>query len=198
MWIFFLNQKSKACATFKKFKSLVEKERGYEIKALRSDRGGEFTSKEFNHFCATNGIRRPMIVPGSPQQNGMADRKNRIILNMARSMLKEKHMPKEFWAEAVSCAVYLTNRSPTLNVRNRTPQEAWNGRKPNVSHSRVFGSITYVHVPNQERLKLDDQSVKHVFVGYEYHSKGYRLFNPTNSKVVVSCNVEFDEEGMWN
>ncbi|KAL0427280.1 UNVERIFIED_CONTAM: Retrovirus-related Pol polyprotein from transposon TNT 1-94 [Sesamum latifolium] len=129
-WIYFLKQKSEAFATFKKFKSLVEKESGYEIKALRSDRGGEFTSKEFNHFCAINGIHRPMTILGTPQQNSMAERKNRTILNMARSMLKEKYMPKEFWAEAVSCAVYLSNRSPTLNVRNQTPQEAWNGRKP--------------------------------------------------------------------
>ncbi|KAL0448353.1 UNVERIFIED_CONTAM: Retrovirus-related Pol polyprotein from transposon TNT 1-94 [Sesamum latifolium] len=120
-WIYFLKQKSEAFATFKKFKALVEKESGYEIKALRSDRGVEFTSKEFNHFCAINGIRRPMKVPGMPQQNGVVERKNRTILNMARSMLKEKHIPKEFWAEAVSCAVYLSNRSPTLNVINQTP-----------------------------------------------------------------------------
>ncbi|KAL0401556.1 UNVERIFIED_CONTAM: Retrovirus-related Pol polyprotein from transposon TNT 1-94 [Sesamum latifolium] len=197
-WIYFLKQKSEAFSTFKKFKSLVEKGSGYEIKALRLDCGGEFTSKEFNHFCEINGIRRPMTVPGAPQQNGVDKRKNRTILNMARSMLKEKHMPKEFWAEAVQCAVYLSNRSPTLNVRNQTPQEAWNWRKPNVSHLRVFGSIAYVHVPHQEQSKLDDRSVKHVFVGYDYYSKGYRLFNPSNGKVVVSHDVEFDQEGMWN
>ncbi|KAE8655892.1 TMV resistance protein N-like [Hibiscus syriacus] len=84
-----------------------------KIKAMRSDRGGEFTSREFQEFCEANGIRRPMTVPRSPQQNGVAERKNRTILDMARSMLKSKKLPKEFWAEAVSCAVYLSNRSPT-------------------------------------------------------------------------------------
>ncbi|XP_019233115.1 PREDICTED: uncharacterized protein LOC109213738 [Nicotiana attenuata] len=91
------------------FRVLVEKESGYEIKALRSDKGGEFTSNEFNDFCQSHGIRRPLTVPYSPQQNGVAERKNRTILNVARCMLKAKSMPKEFWAEAVSCAVYLNN-----------------------------------------------------------------------------------------
>ena len=118
-----MNQKSEAFASFKNFKVLVEKESDYEIKALRSDRGGEFTSNEFNDFCQLHGIRRPLTVPYSPQQNGVAERKNRTILNMARCMLKAKSMPKEFWAEVVSCAVYLNNRSPTRNVRDQTPQE---------------------------------------------------------------------------
>ncbi|KAE8673808.1 hypothetical protein F3Y22_tig00111772pilonHSYRG00252 [Hibiscus syriacus] len=101
----------------KKFKAAVERESGRKIKAMRSDRGGEFTSTEFQEFCEANGIRRPMTVPRSPQQNGVAERKNRTILDMARSMLKSKKLPKEFWAEAVACVVYLTNRSPTRNER---------------------------------------------------------------------------------
>ena len=107
----------------------------------------EFTSREFNEFCATHGIRRPLTVPRSPQQNGVVERKNRTILNMARSMLKARNMPKEFWAEAVSCAVYLSNCSPTSNLKDQTPQEAWSGRKPSANHLHVFGSITYTHVP---------------------------------------------------
>ncbi|KAK4412556.1 Retrovirus-related Pol polyprotein from transposon TNT 1-94 [Sesamum alatum] len=80
----------------------------------------------------------------------------------------------------------------------KLPREAWNGRKLNVSHLRVFGSISYVQVPRQKRSKLDDRSEKHVFVGYDYHSKGYRLFNPSNGKVLVSRDVEFIEEGQWS
>ena len=117
---------------------------------------------------------------------------------MARCMLKAKNMPKEFWAETISCAIYLSNRSPTRSVKDKTPQETWSGRKPNVDHLRVFGSIAYAHVPQQERSKLDDRSVKHVFVGYDSNSKGYKLYNPSNGKVVVSRDVEFDEEAMWN
>ncbi|KAL4339806.1 hypothetical protein GQ457_08G010530 [Hibiscus cannabinus] len=197
-WVYFLKQKSEAFGAFKNFKALVEKESSYEIKSLRSDRGGEFTSNEFNDFCKANGIRRPLTVPRSPQQNGVAERKNRTILNMARSMLKAKNMPKEFWAEAVSCAVYLSNRSPTKNVDNVTPQEAWSGRKPSVRHIRVFGSIAYAHVPDQGRLKLDDRSSKYVFIGYDSNSKGYKLFNPSNGRIVISRDVEFDEQASWN
>ncbi|KAL4361783.1 hypothetical protein GQ457_04G023210 [Hibiscus cannabinus] len=197
-WVYFLKQKSEAFGDFKNFKALVEKESDFEIKSLRSDRGGEFTSNEFNDFCKENGIRRPLTVPRSPQQNGVAERKNRTILNMARSMLKAKNMPKEFWAEAVSCAVYLSNRSPTKNVDNVTPQEAWSGRKPSVRHIRLFGSIAYAHVPDQGRLKLDDRSSKYVFIGYDSNSKGYKLFNPSNGRIVISRDVEFDEQASWN
>nr|GFC06653.1 retrovirus-related Pol polyprotein from transposon TNT 1-94 [Tanacetum cinerariifolium] len=144
---------------------MVEKEKGLKIKSMRSDRGGEFLSKEFNKFCKDNGIRRFLTAPYSPQQNGVVKRKNRTILNMVRSMLKSKKTPKEFWAEAVDCEVYLLNRCPSKSLDNKTPQEAWNGLKPTVSHVRVFGSIAYVHVSSQRRLKLDDRSEKHVFVG---------------------------------
>ncbi|GJW00849.1 retrovirus-related pol polyprotein from transposon TNT 1-94 [Tanacetum coccineum] len=131
------------------------------------DKGGEFLSKEFNKFCEDNGIRRFLTAPYSPQQNGVVERKNRTILNMVQSMLKSKKMPKEFWAEAVDCAVYLLNRYPSKSLDNKTPQKAWNGLKPTVSHLRIFGSIAYVHVPSQKRSKLDDRSEKHVFVGYD-------------------------------
>ena len=109
---------------FKKYKAIVEKQSGC-IKSLRSNRGGEFTSNEFKKFCEENGIHRPLTVPRSPHQNGVVERKNRTILNMARSMLKTKRLPKEFWAEVVDCAVYLSNRCLIRSLRNKTPQEAW-------------------------------------------------------------------------
>jgi transposase InsO family protein len=123
-WVYFLKEKSEVFFVFKKFKVLVENLSGECIKTLRSNRGGEFTSKEFVNFCEQNGIRRFLTTPYSPQQNGVAERKNRIILDMVRSMLKSKNIPKEFWAEAVRCAVYLQNRCPTASLENITPQEA--------------------------------------------------------------------------
>ena len=132
--VYFLKQKLEAFVAFKNFKALVEKESGYEIKSLRSDRGGEFISKEFNDFCESHRIRRPLMVPRSQQQNGVAERKNKTILNMTRCMLKTKNMPKKFWVEAISCAVYLSNKSLTRNVKDKTPQETWSGRKPNVDN----------------------------------------------------------------
>ncbi|KAA0052398.1 copia-type polyprotein [Cucumis melo var. makuwa] len=143
---------------FKTFKSLVEKESGHYIKALRSDKGGKFTSNEFKTFYAKNGMRQPMIDPFTPQQNGVVERKSRPILNMARSTLKSKKMPKEFWAQVVECAMYLSNRSPTRSFWNKTSQQAWTGRKPSIAHLRVFGCMAYAHIPDQKRSKLDDKS----------------------------------------
>ncbi|KAE8676644.1 hypothetical protein F3Y22_tig00111582pilonHSYRG00249 [Hibiscus syriacus] len=196
-WVYFLKQKSEVFEVFKKFKAAVERESGRKIKAMRSDRGGEFTSRELQEFCEANGIRRQMTVPRSPQQNGVAERKNRTILDMARSMLKSKKLPKEFWAEAVACAVYLTNRSPTRSVWGKTPQEAWSGRKPDISHLRTFGSIAHVHVPDERRTKLGDKSESFIFIGYDANSKGYKLYNPNNKKFVISRDVfEEDEQTM--
>ncbi|KAK2983322.1 hypothetical protein RJ640_016060 [Escallonia rubra] len=197
-WVYFLKQKSKVFSTFKRFKALVEKQSGYQIKAMRSDRGGEFISKEFKAFYEENGIRRPLTIPYSPQHNGVVERKNRSIVKMTRSMLKSKNLPKEFWAEAVDCAVYLSNRSPTRSVWNQTPQEAWSGYKPSVSHLKVFGSIAYVHVPDQQRKKLDDKSEKFIFIGYSQESKGYKLYNPVDKKMKVSRDVTFDGKSSWD
>ena len=91
-------------------------------------------------------------------------------------MLKAKYLPKEFWVEVVSCAFYLSKMSPTKNVRDKTPQEAWSGRKSSVKNLKIFGSIVYARIPHQGRTKLDDRSVKYVFVGYDASSKGYKLY----------------------
>ncbi|KAK2980783.1 hypothetical protein RJ640_009568 [Escallonia rubra] len=117
---------------------------------------------------------------------------------MARSMLKSKNLPKEFWAEAVDCAVYLSNRCPTWSVWNQTPQEAWSGYKPSVSHLKVFGSIAYVHVSDQQRKKLDDKSEKFIFICYSQESKGYKLYNSVDKKMKVSRDVTFDEKSSWD
>ena len=119
----------------------------------------------FRNFCEEHGIHHSLTVPKSPQQNGVVERKNRTVMEMARSMLKTKQMPKEFWAEAVQCAVYLLNRCPTKSVQNMTPQEAWSGFKPSVLHLRVFGSIVFSHVPKDLRTKLDEKGEKFVFIG---------------------------------
>ncbi|RDX85080.1 hypothetical protein CR513_33778, partial [Mucuna pruriens] len=160
--------KYEAFVIFKNFKALVENESSY------------------------NEIRCLLTVPRTLQQNWIAERKNRTILNMARCMLKVKSMPKAFCVEAVSCTIYLSNLSPTRNVKGQTPQEAWSGVKPKVDHFRVFRSIAYAHVPNQRRSKLDDRSVKHVFIGYDANSKGYKLYNPNNGKMIEKVEDTYD------
>ena len=114
---------------------------------------------------------------------------------MARSMLKSKRMPKEYWAEVVETLFYLSNRAPTISVWNKTPQEIWNGRKPGFSYLSVFCRIVYVHVPDERRRKLDDKSEKLVLIGYDMNSKGYKQYNSSNEKTIISRDVEFDEKG---
>ena len=143
------------------------------------------------------GIKRLLTMPWSPQQNDMVKRKNKSILNMARSMLQTKKMPKEFWAKAMDYAIYLSNRYPTKSLDSMTPQETWSGRKPSVSHLKVFGTIDYVHVYDQVRTKLDDKSKKMIFMGYD-QKKGYKHYNPNEGKIMISRDFEFNEEGTWD
>jgi transposase InsO family protein len=103
---------------FKEFKSQVEKKTGQYIKILRFDQGGEYESKEFTTYCKHFGIKRQFTTRYTPQQNGVVERNNRTIMNMDRSLLKEKHLSNEFWGEAIACFVYILNRSPTKSVKN--------------------------------------------------------------------------------
>jgi hypothetical protein len=128
----------------------------------------------------------------------VAERKNRTVLDMVRSMLKSKNMPKEFWAEAVKCAIYVQNRCPHSKLEDQTPQEAWSGQKPTVSHLKVFGSVAYAHVPDQRRTKLEDKSQKYILIGYDEKTKGYKLFDPIRKKVIVSRDVRINEASKWD
>nr|KYP50278.1 Retrovirus-related Pol polyprotein from transposon TNT 1-94 [Cajanus cajan] len=168
------------------------------IKCLRTDRGGEFTSSEFNEFCQKTGIKRQLTTAYTPQQNGVAERKNRTIMNLVRTLLSEKKLPKSFWPEAVNWVAYVLNRSPTLAVKNQMPEEAWSGVKPSVEHFRVFGCVTHVHVPDARRTKLENKSCKCVLLGMSEESKGYRLYNPITRKIVISRDVVFEEDTQWN
>ena len=112
---------------------------------------------------------------------------------MAQSMLLDAKLPKKFWAEAVSTAIYLKNRSPS-KVLNMTPFEAWHGKKPKVSHLRVFGSDLYAHVPRDERAKFDSKTRKCIMVGYGKVTKGYRLYDATEKKIIHSRDVQFNEK----
>ena len=196
-WVYFLKEKSAALKIFKEFKALTEAESNHKLVAVRSDRGGEYTSNAFQAYCKEQGIRHQLTAAYTPQQNGIAERKNRTILDMTRSMLKEKNLPKELWAEAVACSIYLLNRCPTKSVKRMTPQEAWSGYKPNVTHLRIFGCVAYAQVPEAKRRKLDDRGEKCVFVGYSEESKAYKLYNPLTGKLVVSRDVIFSEEETW-
>lgn len=189
-----LSVKSEAFTFFKSFKVMVENEARVKIGCLRSDRGGEFTLKEFNDFCGSHGIKRQVTAAFTPQQNGVAEKKNRTIMEMVRCLLSEKKMPKKFWGEAATWTIHILNRCPTSALKEKTPQECWTGIKPNVDHFKVFGSVGYAHIPSQKRVKLDDKGQKCIFLGVSESSKAFKMFDPVTNKIIVSRDVVFDEK----
>ena len=172
----------------------LEGELGVRLQKFRSDGGGEFVSKKFQEFCITRGIDKQLTVPYTPQQNGVAERMNRTLMEMARSMMYHANIPQKLWAEAVSTAVYLRNRCPTSSFPGATPYERWFGEKPDVDHLRIFGCSVYVHVPDEKRQKLDPKAFKGVFVGYPSGTKGYKIFEPKSEKMFRSRDVSFLED----
>ena len=195
MFIYFLKTKDEVFNTFQDFKAFAEKQTGKNIKILRSDNGGEYISRAFDGFLKSQGIRHHTTVAYTPEQNGVAERANRTIVERARSMLHDQSLPHELWAEASSTAVYLINRSPTKALTDMTPEEAWTGTKPSISHLRTFGCRAYAHVPKQKRSKFDRKAIECIFVGYPDNVKGYKLFNPDTKTVINSRDVTFDELG---
>jgi len=193
MWLHLLSSKDEAPAAIKEFQAQVETEMGKKLCVLRTDHGGEFTSVEFALYCAGQGVERHLTAPYSPQQNGVVERRNQMVVGMARSMLKAKRMPAAFWGEAV----FILNRTPTKSLEGTTPFEAWHGRKPDVSFLRTFGCVGHVKKTKPNLAKLEDRSTPMVFLGYERGSKAYRLYDPASSKVVVSRDVVFDEAACW-
>nr|GFA57899.1 zinc finger, CCHC-type [Tanacetum cinerariifolium] len=167
MWAYFLSTKDQAFDTFKEYKKTIENELRTTLKMLRTDRGGEFTSNEFNQFCKENGIARQLTAPYSPQQNGVVERRNRTIMSTTRCMMKATNMPQNFWAEAVRHAIYILNSVPTKALKDITPYEAIKKRKPNLETLKIFGCIAYAKVPSQHLTKLDDRS-RHIDTKYHF------------------------------
>lgn len=165
---------------------------------LRTDRGGEFVSNEFQFYCESNGITRQLTAPYSPQQNGVVERRNRTLLNMTRSILKHMNLPNYLWGEAIRHATYIINRVATRVLVLQTPYKAYKGRKPNLDHIRVFGCVSHAKIDTHRLMKLDDRSRALVYLGTEPGSKAYRLLDPVNRKVVVSRDVIFEEGKSWD
>lgn len=174
---------------------MVENQTNLKIKALRSDRGGEYMSHQFSDYCLQEGIRRELTTPYTPQQNGVSERKNRTLINVVITKLSFAKLPKIFWGEAILTANYLQNRSPTKSIStNQTPFEIWFKRQPNLSYLRIFGSKAYVFVPKDNRQKLDSHSTEAIFLGYDEQSKAYRLMDIKTRNIIISRDVIFDEK----
>lgn len=195
---YFLRSKSEVFSNFINFKAEVEKQTGLMLKCLRTDNGGEFVSEQFASFLRKEGIIHQTTVPYCPEQNGVAERLNRTLMDKARCMLMESGLSRKYWAEAVATAFYLKNRSPTKSIGGKIPEEVWTGNKVELGHLRVFGCIAYALVPPQNRRKLDPKSRRYVFVGYSETTKGYRLADPLNpKKIILARNVIFLESRFY-
>lgn len=197
MWTYLLKNKSDTFDAFKRFRSLVENSPEKRIGTFRMDNGGEFTSKEFTQYCEEAGIVRHFSAPYSPQQNGVVKRRNRTLIEMAQSQLKEMNMPNYFWGEAVRHATYLINRLPTRAVTGVTPYEAWSEKKPHMEHIRVFGCVAHVKLPCGNLKKLDNRSKVMVYLGKLAGTKAFRLYDPEMKSICVSRDVVFEEGKSW-
>lgn len=195
VWVYFLRHKNETFPTFKKWKTLVETQTGRKVKKLRTDNGLEFCGGDFNEFCAKNGIARHKTIPRNPQQNGVAERMNRTLLERARCMLSNAGLwhRREFWAEAVSTACYLVNRSPHSALDFKVPEEIWSGNPVDYSNLRIFGCPAYAHVNDG---KLAPRAIECIFIGYASESKGYRLWCLESQKLILSRDVTFNEDAL--
>nr|GEY40080.1 zinc finger, CCHC-type [Tanacetum cinerariifolium] len=181
------------------FLSIVEdysRRTGRTVKKLRTDNGLEFCNREFKQLCIESGIARHLIVAGMPQQNGLAERMNRTLMDEVRCLLIQSGLPKTFWAEATCTAAYLINRSPSTVIEKKTPMEMWSGHPSDYGMLRTFGCVAYSHV---QQGKLELRAVKCILLGYPEGVKGYRLYRLDNKspKIVTSRNVVFNESVMY-
>lgn len=171
--------------------------KGHVIRQLRSDSGKEYVNKEVAELLAVKGIEHVKTPPYSPELCGSAERENRTIVEAARAMLKSSGLSTEFWAEACNTASFLLNRTGKSAVADKTPYELWNG-KPfgGIEHLRIFGTECYVHIPKQQRKKLDSKAHRGIMLGYANDRDGYRVWVPELRKTIESHDVVFKPEKM--
>lgn len=188
-----IKRKADAAGVVKEVLEMLQNQVGKRVKRVRTDRGREYVNEELSSYFKERGIIHETTAPYTPQQNGAAERLNRTLMEKVRAMLQDAGLENELWAEAIVTANYIRNRLPAAGVE-KTPWEACFGVKPDVSHVRVFGCPAYAQVPAEKRSKLDARSQRGVFVGYEPHSKAYRVLLDDSDKIVVSRDVIFDEQ----
>ena len=198
LWIAIITDKSgkTVMSQFIKFKVWAERYTGFDITALRTDGGGEYVNDDFQTYLQTMGIERNITTAYTPQQNGVAERVNRTIMEAARAMLHAANLPSSFWTYAVNAAVYIRNRSPTRALNNVTPYEAWRGEKPSLSHLRVFGCRAYMYLHKKQRSstnKLAARAMPGIFVGYATEAKAWLVWDPVAKKVHTTRDVKFME-----
>jgi hypothetical protein len=153
----------------------------------------KFKNSQIEGFLEEEGIKHEFSSPYTPQQNGVVERKNITLLDMARTMLDEYKTPDQFWAEAINTACYSINRLYLHQIFKKTSYELLTGKKPNVSYFRVFGSKCFIIIKRGRNSKLAHKAVEGFLHGYDSNTRAYRVFNKSIGLVEVSCDIVFDE-----
>lgn len=190
--VYFLKHKSDVVERFKEFDKLIANKFGHSIKILKVDNGREYCNDGIYSYLKSKGISMQNTAPYTPEQNGKIERKNRTIVEIARIIIYARNLSLKLWAEAVNTTVYILNRITSCKNMSITPYEMWTGCKPDLSHLKIFGLIAYAHIDKQFRKKLDNETKKTIFVGYQSNSKNYRLY-PKTRKIMISRDFTFNE-----
>ncbi|GJZ75917.1 ribonuclease H-like domain-containing protein [Tanacetum coccineum] len=192
-WVFFLATKDETSEILKNFIKEIENLVDKKVKIIRCDNGTEFKNKVMDDFCREKGIRREYSVARTPQQNGVAERRNRTLIEAARTMLADSKLPTTFWAEAVSTACYVQNRVLVVKPHNKTPYELFRGFKPALSFMRPFGCHVTILNTLDNLGKFDGKSDEGFFVGYSLSSKAFRVYNTRTRRVEENLHIGFLE-----
>jgi hypothetical protein len=179
--------------TLKRFLRWAKNEFGLRIKKIRSDNGTEFKNSQIEGFLEEEGIKHEFSSPYTPQQNGVVERKNITILDIARTMVDEYKTPDRFWAEAINTACYFINQLYLHQILKKTSYELLTGKKPNVSSFRVFESKCFILIKRGRSSKFAPKAVEDFLLGYDSNTRAYRVFNKSTRLIEVSCDIVFDE-----
>ncbi|KAK1618388.1 hypothetical protein QYE76_023905 [Lolium multiflorum] len=192
-WVYFLKKKDETQQIFIDFATEVQRQHNLLIMEIRSDNGSEFKNYTLNDFLSDEGIRHQYSAAYTPQQNGVAERKNRTLMDMARSMMAEYKSRYKFWAEAISTACHSSNRLYLRKGLNKTPYEILTGNKPNISYFKVFGCKCFYKIKGVRLFKFAPKALEGIFVGYGSKSHTYRVFDVSSKIIIESCSVKFEE-----
>ncbi|KAJ4700914.1 Retrovirus-related Pol polyprotein from transposon TNT 1-94 [Melia azedarach] len=198
-WVYLMKDKTEVRNIFKSFHSMIQTQFKTQIQILRSDNGTKYINSILGAYLSENGIIHQKSCWDTPQQNGVAERKNRHLLEVARSLLFISNVPKFFWGEAILTATYLINRLPSRVLKFQTPVTVLKATYPNIRiinslPPKVFGCSVFVYIHNQGQSKLDPRAIKCLFLGYSSTRKGYRCYSLVTRKFYTSMNVKFFEQ----
>ncbi|GJT27831.1 putative ribonuclease H-like domain-containing protein [Tanacetum coccineum] len=192
-WTFFLKTKDETYRILRNFITEIENLKDLKVKIIRCDNGGEFRNKEMDDFCSRKGIKREFSNARTPQQNGVAERRNRTLIEAARTMLADAKLPVTFWAEAVNTACYVQNRVLVTKPLNKTPYELFNGRAPAIGFLRPFGCHVMILNTLDHLGKFDAKGDEGFFVGYSLNSKAFRVYNKRTKHIEENLHINFLE-----